>query len=53
MNKLLALLALVTIGGFIGILAFNVPSPDLIAVAALTFGLVVYDFATSARDPKD
>lgn len=53
MNKLLALLALVTIGGFIGILAVNVPSPDLIAVAVLTFGLVVYDFATSARDKKD
>ncbi len=53
MNKLLALFALVTIGGFIGILAYHVPSPDLIVVAALTFGLVVYDFATSARDPKD
>ncbi len=53
MNKLLALIALVVIGIFIGILVFNVPSPDLMAVAALTFGLVVYDFATSARDKKD
>jgi uncharacterized membrane protein YfcA len=53
MNKLLALIALVVIGAFIGILAFNVPSPDLIVVAALTFLFVAYDFATSARDPKD
>lgn len=53
MNKLLALIALVTVGGFIGILAYNVPSPDLVVVAALTFALVAYDFATSARDPKD
>jgi hypothetical protein len=53
MNKLLALFALGIIGAFIGILAFNVPSPDLLIVAALTFGFVVYDFATSARDPKD
>ncbi|MGS4944991.1 hypothetical protein ACVDG3_05890 [Meridianimarinicoccus sp. RP-17] len=53
MNKLLALFALAIIGVFIGILAVNVPSPDLIAVAVLTFGLVAYDFVTSARDPKD
>lgn len=53
MNKLLALIALVTIGGFIGILALKVPSPDLMIVAGLTFALIVYDFATSARDPKD
>ena len=53
MNKLLALIALVTIGGFLGILVYNVPSPPLIAVAALTLALIIYDFATSARDPKD
>ncbi|WP_238547673.1 hypothetical protein [Meridianimarinicoccus roseus] len=53
MNKLLALLAFVAIGGFIGILVMEVPQPDLMSVALLTFLLVAYDFATSARDKKD
>lgn len=53
MNKLLALLAYVTIGGFIAILAFKVGEPDLMVVAALTMALVTYDFATSANDKKD
>lgn len=53
MNKLLALIAFVTIGGFIGILVIEVPEPDLMAVALLTIALVAYDFATSARDKKD
>ena len=53
MNKLLALLAVIVIGGFIGILAVHVPSPDLLLVALLTMGLVCYDFVTSARDDKD
>lgn len=53
MNKLLALLAFIVIGGFIGILVMEVPEPDLALVALLTFGLVTYDFVTSARDKKD
>jgi len=53
MNKILALLAFVAFTGFIGILVIEVPEPDLMAVALLTFVLIAYDFITSARDKKD
>ncbi|MFP7569465.1 hypothetical protein [Marivita sp. S2033] len=49
MNWILAALAFAVFAGFIGILIFSVPSPDLIAVAALTLGLVIYDLVTSVR----
>ncbi|WP_422369763.1 hypothetical protein [Hoeflea sp.] len=54
MNRVLALLAFVTFCGFVGILAFEVPSPDLVAVIIFTVALVGYDFATSSKNkPND
>ncbi len=48
MNRLIALIAFAALAGFLGILAFEVPSPDLIAVIVLTVLLVGYDFVTSS-----
>ena len=48
MDRLLALFAFLVITGFLLILAIGVPQPDLIAVIALTIGLVAWDFITSA-----
>ncbi|MFZ7092534.1 hypothetical protein [Primorskyibacter sp. 2E233] len=53
MNRMLALFAFVIFVGFLGILAFKVPSPDLVIVIALTILLVAYDFVTSSGDKKD
>ncbi len=50
MNRLLALFAFVIFLIFVGILAYEVPSPDLVAVIILTSALVVYDFVTSSRN---
>lgn len=44
MQRLLALLAFLTVAGFLLILAFKVPSPDLLVVIGLTLCLVAYDF---------
>ena len=53
LNKLVALIAFLVLAGFLAILAFEVPSPDLIVVILLTAALVAYDFVSSAfRDPK-
>lgn len=53
LNKLLALIAFLVLLGFLAILAFNVPSPDLIVVVLLTIGLVAYDFVSASfRNPK-
>lgn len=48
MNRLTALVAFATLAGFLGILAFDVPSPDLIVVILITVALVAYDFLTSS-----
>lgn len=48
MNRLLALLAFLIFAGFLLILAIEVPSPDLIAVIALTVALAAYDMIKSA-----
>lgn len=48
MNRLIAALAFIAFSGFVGILIFKVPSPDLIGVALLTLGLVAYDLITSS-----
>ncbi|MBU2357608.1 hypothetical protein [Loktanella sp. M215] len=53
MNRILALFAFVILAGFLGILAYRVPSPDLLVVLGLTILLAGYDFATSSRDKKD
>ena len=49
MTRLLALIAFAVFTGFLAILAFEVPSPDLIAVILLTTALVAYDFFSSTR----
>ena len=48
MTRLTALIAFVALAGFLAILAFAVPSPDLIVVVFLTVALVAYDFVTSS-----
>ena len=48
MNRLLALLAFITIATFLLILAFKVPSPDLVIMILVTLGFVAYDLATSS-----
>lgn len=48
MNRILALLAFVAFMGFVGILLRAVPSLDLILIALLTCGLVIYDLITSS-----
>lgn len=53
MNRILALLAFVAIAAFLLILAFEVPSPDLVIVIVITLGFVAYDFATSSRNKRD
>lgn len=52
MNRLLALFAFAIFLGFVGILAFEIRSPDLIVVIALTTLLVGYDFVTSSKPPR-
>ena len=49
MNRLLALLAFCCLAAFLAVLAFNVPSPDLIIITAVTVAFVAWDFLTSAR----
>ncbi len=53
MNRILALFAFVTITAFLLILAFSVPSPDLVIVIIATLGFVAYDFVTSSSNKKD
>lgn len=49
MDRLLALLALLILAGFLGILVAFVPSIDLIAVVGLTLALAVFDMYRSTR----
>jgi xanthosine utilization system XapX-like protein len=53
MKRLLLVFAFVAFGAFLAILAFEVPSPDLIAVIVLTLVLVAYDFAMAMRKNGD
>jgi len=53
MNRLIALFAFLVFLGFAGILALEVPSPDLLAVIALTVVLVAVDFIRSSGKPKE
>ena len=52
MDRLISILALAVLAGFLGILAWFVPSPDLIAVIALTFLMAAVDVFQSARSDK-
>lgn len=52
MDRLTALLAFAALGGFLAILAIEVPSPDLIIVLVITVLLVAYDFLTSSGSTR-
>ena len=52
MNRLLALIAFLTLAAFLAILAFEVPSPDLVIVVLVTLAFVAYDFVTSSKNNK-
>ncbi|WP_198952289.1 hypothetical protein [Phaeobacter sp. 22II1-1F12B] len=52
MNRLLALIAFLTLAAFLAILAFEVPSPDLVIVVLVTLAFVAYDFVTSSKNKK-
>ncbi|SIO06994.1 hypothetical protein [Vannielia litorea] len=47
MNAILAALAFAVFTAFVGVLAYSVPSPDLVAVILLTLALLAYDFLSS------
>ncbi|MBO6853633.1 MAG: hypothetical protein JJ872_07700 [Marivivens sp.] len=53
MDRLMSLLAFAVLLGFLGILGYFVPSPDLLAVIGLTVGLVGFDMYRSAWHKKD
>ncbi|MFP1632908.1 hypothetical protein ACLB6G_14335 [Zhengella sp. ZM62] len=50
MNHMLAFAAFAVLAGFLGILAFEAFSPDLMLVIALTIALAGYDFFTTIRN---
>lgn len=45
-DRVLALIALLVFGGFLGILVWKVQTPDLAAVVAVTLGLALWDHVT-------
>lgn len=47
-DRIMALLAVVVLTAFLGILIWKVPRLDLTAVIAITLALVYWDFITSA-----
>ncbi|WP_170314591.1 hypothetical protein [Aquibium carbonis] len=53
MDRLMALLALVVLTGFLGILVWKVPRVDLFVVVAITLSLAIWDFVANAwRRPR-
>lgn len=53
MDRLMATLAFLVLLGFLGILGYFVPSPDLLGVIALALGLAGFDMLRSAWRKKD
>lgn len=49
MNFFLALIALIALGTFLGVMVLHVTSLDLILVIALTFVFAAFDFFRSMR----
>lgn len=49
MNALIATLAFLVLGGFLGILLYKVPMPDLIIVTLLAMAMCAYDFIRSVK----
>jgi hypothetical protein len=52
MNRVLALIALAMLGGFLGILVFTVNRTDLFVVVGLTFAIAVWDIWQTALRPR-
>ena len=48
MDRILALLAVLALVAFLGVLAWRVPQPALVTVIAVTLAMVVYDFLRSS-----
>lgn len=48
-DKIMAVVALVTVLSFMGVVAWFVPHPDLVAVIALVGALAIYDFWDTFR----
>ncbi|MBL3553920.1 hypothetical protein [Rhodovulum sulfidophilum] len=53
MDRLLAAVAFIAFAGFVGILALEVPHPDLWAVIGITLALVATDLVLAARNRRD
>lgn len=53
MLRLLYLIAFFIFAAFVGILAYSVPSPDLIAVVVFTLALVGWDCYRTTRGPRN
>jgi len=49
--RLAAILALLALAAFLGVLAWRVPHPDLIVVLAVGFCLAAYDLLTTTWRP--
>lgn len=47
-DRLMALVAMAVLAGFLGILVWKVPRVDLFVVTGITFGLALWDFLSSA-----
>lgn len=52
MNVFQALLALIALGGFLVVMIYHVPSPDLVIVIVLTFVFAAFDFYRTLRSGK-
>ncbi len=48
-ERIMAVLAIAVLAGFLGILIWKVPRWDLGAVIAITLALVLWDFLTTGR----
>ena len=53
MERIIALVALLTFGGFLGILLFEVPRLDLILIIGFVALLAAIDFYRSTRNKRD
>ncbi|SPH24034.1 hypothetical protein DEA8626_03082 [Defluviimonas aquaemixtae] len=53
MDKIMSLFAFLVLAAFLAILAWYVPSMDLIAVITLTVSLMGYDMLSSAWKKKE
>lgn len=48
-DRIMGLMGIATLAGFLGILLWKVPRVDLGAVIAITLALVLWDFFSSAQ----